>query len=631
MPKLEDFKNLKGFRQVGQGSYMACCPAHDDKTPSLSITEISDGVLIHCHAGCAYKDVISELDLADRRSSTKPSESYAQQIWHDSFPIAGTLVEQYLSSRGLFDVKSAALRYHPKLKHQSKSEWPAMISLITHALTGKPMGVHRTFLALGGSSKAPVEKPKMILGRASGGVIQLGKAGNSILVGEGIETCLSGMLATGTPAWVAMSAGGLRALDLPSEITRVTVLADGDDAGESAAVYAAERWAGEGRQVNIAQAPKNADFNDVLINQTYENAESGLEAVRAIINAGEPVAPKKPSCFGDFAIRESYEEMVDRLGAETQLLGPLATNGQMTILYAPTNKGKTLLTLHLVQELLSNQFIGRERYYQVVYVNADDNSRGIAEKQNILQPMGVQQLAPGHNGFEPNLLWMLMRNAAAEGMASQYVVILDTLKKWVDLFDSKGISSATKSLKKFTAAGGTVFALAHTNKHTDEEGRLVYKGTTDVLDDWDCAWIGQPSDTPTHDILTLSNLKMRSDQPSTISYQWLKDRDYETKFRSVERLAENEVERIEQKATIKAARDEHCVIIDAIESAISSGITGKTRIIERVSQDSGEGIAYIRSVIDKFTGPPGSESGLWFFSKGERNLHSYTLNRGDGL
>ena len=53
MPKLEDFKNLKGFRQVGQGSYTACCPAHDDKTPSLSITEISDGVLIHCHAGCA--------------------------------------------------------------------------------------------------------------------------------------------------------------------------------------------------------------------------------------------------------------------------------------------------------------------------------------------------------------------------------------------------------------------------------------------------------------------------------------------------------------------------------------------------------------------------------------------------
>ena len=631
MPKLEPFKKLRGFRQVGQGSFMACCPAHDDKTPSLSITEISDGVLCHCHAGCAYKDVISELGLADHRSSTKPNESYAQQIWHDSYPITGTLVERYLINRGLSNVTSAALRYHKKLKHQSKSEWPAMISLITHALTGEPMGVHRTFLALDGSSKAPVEKPKMMLGRSSGGVIQLGKAGNSILVGEGIETCLSGMLATGTPAWVAMSAGGLRTLDLPSEITRVTVLADGDDAGESAAVYAAERWASEGRQVNIARAPKNADFNDILINQTYENAESGLEAVRAIINAGEPVAPKKPSCFGDFAIRESYEEMVDRLGAETQLLGPLATNGQMTILYAPTNKGKTLLTLYLVQELLSSQFIGRERYFQVVYVNADDNSRGIAEKQNILQPMGVQQLAPGHNGFEPNLLWMLMQNAVAEGMASQYVVILDTLKKWIDLFDSKGISSATKSLKKFTAAGGTVFALAHTNKHTDEEGKLVYKGTTDVLDDWDCAWIGQPSDTSTHDILTLSNLKMRSDQPSTVSYQWLKNKDYETKFRSVERVAENEVERIEQKAAIKAAQEEHCVIIDAIESAISSGITGKTKIIERVSQDSGEGTAYIRSVIDKFTGPPNSESALWFFSKGERNLHSYVLNKGDGL
>ncbi len=631
MPKLEPFKKLRGFRQVGQGRYMACCPAHDDNTPSLSITETSDGVLCHCHAGCAYKDVMRELGLSDRPSETKRSEIYAHKIWHDSYPITGTPVERYLISRSLSNVTSAALRYHPKLRHQSNLELPAMVSLITHALTGKPMGVHRTFLALDGSSKAPVEKPKMMLGRASGGVIQLGKADNSILVGEGIETCLSGMLATGIPAWVAMSAGGLRTLDLPGEITRVTVLADGDNEGESAAVYAAERWASEGRQVNIARAPKNADFNDILINQTYENAESGLEAVRAIINAGEPVAPKKASCFGDFAIRESYEEMVDRLGAETQLLGPLATNGQMTILYAPTNKGKTLLTLHLVQELLASQLIGAERYFQVVYVNADDNSRGIAEKQNILQPLGVQQLAPGHNGFEPNLLWILMRNAAAEGTASQYVVILDTLKKWIDLFDSKGISRATKSLKEFTAAGGTVFALAHTNKHTDEEGNLVYKGTTDVLDDWDCAWIGQPSDTSTHDILTLSNLKMRSDQPSTVSYQWLKNKDYETKFRSVERVAENEVERIEQKAAIKAAQEEHCVIIDAIESAISSGITGKTKIIERVSQDSGEGTAYIRSVIDKFTGPPSSESALWFFSKGERNLHSYVLNKGDGL
>ena len=405
MPKLEPFKKLRGFRQVGQGRYMACCPAHDDNTPSLSITETSDGVLCHCHAGCAYKDVISELGLADHRSSTKPNESYAQQIWHDSYPITGTLVERYLINRGLSNVTSTALRYHPKLKHQSKSEWPAMISLITHALTGEPMGVHRTFLALDGSSKAPVEKPKMMLGRASGGVIQLGKADNSILVGEGIETCLSGMLATGIPAWVAMSAGGLRTLDLPSEITRVTVLADGDN-GRKALLLCSRAMGYEGRRISPGHQKTLISTTSLLTKLMKIRVR--LEAVRAIINAREPVALKKPSCFGDFAIRESYEEMVDRLGAETQLLGPLATNGQMTILYAPTNKGKTLLTLHLVQELLSNQFIGRERYFQVVYVNADDNSRGIAEKQNILQPMGVQQLAPGHNGFEPNLLWMLM-------------------------------------------------------------------------------------------------------------------------------------------------------------------------------------------------------------------------------
>ena len=45
------------------GSYgTGCCPAHDDKHPSLSIRDSDDGkVLVHCHAGCAQDDVVAEL------------------------------------------------------------------------------------------------------------------------------------------------------------------------------------------------------------------------------------------------------------------------------------------------------------------------------------------------------------------------------------------------------------------------------------------------------------------------------------------------------------------------------------------------------------------------------------------
>ena len=46
------------------GKYTARCPAHEDKTPSLSITEAEDGkVLIKCHAGCPVEDIVGAVGL----------------------------------------------------------------------------------------------------------------------------------------------------------------------------------------------------------------------------------------------------------------------------------------------------------------------------------------------------------------------------------------------------------------------------------------------------------------------------------------------------------------------------------------------------------------------------------------
>jgi len=44
--------------------YLARCPAHNDKNPSLKLTELSDGrILVHCFAGCATHDVLSAIGL----------------------------------------------------------------------------------------------------------------------------------------------------------------------------------------------------------------------------------------------------------------------------------------------------------------------------------------------------------------------------------------------------------------------------------------------------------------------------------------------------------------------------------------------------------------------------------------
>lgn len=55
---------LQGVRKTGAASWVAKCPAHEDKRPSLSITETPDGrILLHDHAGCASADVLAAVGL----------------------------------------------------------------------------------------------------------------------------------------------------------------------------------------------------------------------------------------------------------------------------------------------------------------------------------------------------------------------------------------------------------------------------------------------------------------------------------------------------------------------------------------------------------------------------------------
>ena len=49
-----------GARRSGHG-WSGRCPAHQDRSPSLSITEKDGRVLVHCHAGCEQRDVIDAL------------------------------------------------------------------------------------------------------------------------------------------------------------------------------------------------------------------------------------------------------------------------------------------------------------------------------------------------------------------------------------------------------------------------------------------------------------------------------------------------------------------------------------------------------------------------------------------
>jgi hypothetical protein len=69
---------LDGVRKSGKG-YMAKCPAHADKSPSLAIAGGDDGrVLIHCFAACAVSDVLAAvgMDIHDLFPERLPEHRY---------------------------------------------------------------------------------------------------------------------------------------------------------------------------------------------------------------------------------------------------------------------------------------------------------------------------------------------------------------------------------------------------------------------------------------------------------------------------------------------------------------------------------------------------------------------------
>lgn len=58
-------ERLEGVRPRGRGKWSAHCPAHKDKSPSLSIAEGVDGrILLHDFAGCSSNDIVAALNLA---------------------------------------------------------------------------------------------------------------------------------------------------------------------------------------------------------------------------------------------------------------------------------------------------------------------------------------------------------------------------------------------------------------------------------------------------------------------------------------------------------------------------------------------------------------------------------------
>ncbi len=82
---------LDKVKRTGDGKWIACCPAHDDKSPSLTVREMDDGrVLVHCFSGCAVHEVLGAIGL-DMAALFPPREIQHGKPERRPFPAADVL------------------------------------------------------------------------------------------------------------------------------------------------------------------------------------------------------------------------------------------------------------------------------------------------------------------------------------------------------------------------------------------------------------------------------------------------------------------------------------------------------------------------------------------------------------
>lgn len=234
-----------GGRWTGAGG-MCRCPAHDDRTPSLSVRVGRTSLLLHCFAGCDTARVLEALReggfrLRSGQGHPAPAarefgaSGAARRLWEEARPIAGTLAERYLAARAIEAPYSEELRYHPRTPQGRRPFTrfrPALIAAIRD--NGGLVAVHRSFLEPDGSGLAAIEAPRMGLGRFGAGAVRLGGVAPRLGLAEGIETALSAARLFGLPVWATLGTERFARVEVPAQVREIVLFPDNDAGGRRA-------------------------------------------------------------------------------------------------------------------------------------------------------------------------------------------------------------------------------------------------------------------------------------------------------------------------------------------------------------------------------------------------------------
>lgn len=323
-----------------------------------------------------------------------------------------------------------------------------------------------------------------------------------------------------------------------------------------------------------------------------------------------------------FSLRGKHAQLVARKLDQVQVLKGLALLGESTVIYAEPNTGKTLITFALLMEAVRSGVINGN---QVFYINVDDSFNGAVDKLGFAQECGFHYLVQGQEGFTVERFRVNIVEMIETDTAKGTVLILDTLKKFVDLMDKTKSSSFANLIRSFVSRGGTVIALAHTNKNRGADGRPQYGGTSDIISDFDCGYImsSTKSEGNHHErLVEFSNIKARGPVDSYVYFTYLDGSEvsYGEKLSSVRLVPEEELEETRRKSQRES--DSHA--IEAITQCISEGVNQKMKLAKEVGSCTGLSRSAVFRVLDMYAGSD-KASHLWSVRVGAHGAKIYTL------
>lgn len=286
MNKIENLlSRLEKVKSNGAGKWLACCPAHADKSPSLSLKAETNGkILVYCFGGCTVTEVLGAIGMssADLMPETLPdkkskplSNSQRRKLDKEKADRKALEDEQTLEKN-----RKAADRARWIWEHSTEITDPGQHAycvakkikangarLYRGALIYRLFDMYKKLVGIRFIRPDGTKRPlKGALKVGAFGIIGKVEAGDTLLIAEGFSTAASLHETYGHPAFIATDASNLpataKAVRSLYPLSKIIVCADNDVSGigQKYAIEAATACKG---YYTIPPAT-GKDFNDIL-------------------------------------------------------------------------------------------------------------------------------------------------------------------------------------------------------------------------------------------------------------------------------------------------------------------------------------------------------------------------------